>query len=109
MFAAIGGCVADHRPGPASWIEFDAVPNLLSTCDSTLTSWAVSRRDTGQSGSAACEQPILFVDLTPSTTYTFDVFGYTGADLCWRGACVVTALVGGTIVDCSSHITDLCP
>ncbi|MDP9033987.1 MAG: hypothetical protein M3O50_04215 [Myxococcota bacterium] len=109
MFAvAATGCSSD-RAGPRSWIQFDAVPNLLNLCDATLTVWTVKERETGQSGTASCSQPIVFDGLAPGTIHTFDIFGYTNTELCWRGACVVRALVGPTLVDCSAHIVDLCP
>ena len=106
------GCVVDHTdapPGPTE-IEFGEVLNLGAACDTPLTSWTVVRRDTGDSGTAGCEQPVLFVtDITPGAEYTFDITGYAGQTLCFQGSCTVTAIGGATeMADCSGQIAHLC-
>ena len=106
LVTACGG--GDNLP-PVARIEFQAVPNVVDTCARSLTSWTVSARETGATGTADCERSILFVHLSPYATYTFDIEGYSGAKLCWEGTCKVAALPGTTLPDCSGHIDDLCP
>jgi hypothetical protein len=108
-FGALSGCVVDNRHAADTQIEFQETDNLGEYCNGPLTSWTVSSHDAQEEGSAGCEQPVLFTNLTPGTTYSFDVTGYAGNRLCWQGSCSVTA-VGGTTTyaDCSTSIQHLC-
>jgi hypothetical protein len=65
-------------------------------------------RETGDTATANCDQSILFVKLYPYVTYTFDLVGYSNTGLCWESACVVEALPGTSLPDCSAQQTDLC-
>jgi hypothetical protein len=106
----LGGCIVENNSPPADTeIEFSEVQNLGYTCGGPLTSWTVANRETKEQASAACQQPILFQHLSPNATYTFDISGFSGSQLCWQGSCQVVA-VGGTqtLADCSSSITHLC-
>lgn len=122
MFSIVGGvalalgaagCFVEHHydppPGPTE-IEFGEVRNLGYTCGGPLASWTVANRETGDHGSATCEQPVLFTNLAPGATYTFDIQGFdVNQRLCWQGACSVTAI--GRITseaDCSGEIVHLC-
>jgi hypothetical protein len=104
----LASCGAADRSPPIARIEFGAVPNLVETCTKPLTSWTVSMRETGDTGTANCGQSVLFVKLYPYATYTFDLVGYSGTALCWESACVVQALPGTALPDCSAHQSDLC-
>ncbi len=113
-FAAMGaGCIVEHDHsapyyGPPN-VQFDPVRNLDAYCSSGMTSWTVTNRETGDTGTARCEEPITFTDLYPNASYTFDVTGYAGQRLCWQGACGVSTLGSGTaFADCSAEIAHLC-
>jgi len=108
--AASAGCVVEHDhpyySGPTE-IQFGQARNLGSTCP-TVTSWTVTNRETGDSGSSECE-PIIFTNLAPGASYTFDVTGYIGSRICWQGACGVSTIPGGiAYADCSAEIEHLC-
>jgi hypothetical protein len=112
--ALVSGCfVEEHRPPPAppaeTRIELDEVTNLGYACGGPMTAWTVSNRETGDSGTAGCEQPVLFVGLAPNASYTFDIQGYAGSKLCWSGTCgAVAAGYQTSFVDCSGQIQHLC-
>jgi hypothetical protein len=106
--SVLASCGEADRSLPITRIEFRAVPNLVDTCAKPLTSWTVSMRETGDTGTADCGQSILFVKLYPYATYTFDLVGYSNTAFCWESACVVQALPGTTLPDCSAHQSDLC-
>jgi hypothetical protein len=104
------GCVVEHdHPyyGPTE-IQFDEVRNLGATCAS-VTGWTVTNRETGNSGTAGCEQPVIFTNLAPNTSYTFDITGSNGSRVCWQGSCAVTTVPGEiAYADCSAEIQHLC-
>jgi hypothetical protein len=111
--AALSGCIVDHHdaPPPAdTTIEFQEVRNIGYICGSGAQfSWTVHARETGDVGTAGCQQPIDFVGYVPGTTYTFDVTGTNGSQVCWQGSCTVFAEdVEVTEADCSGQITHLC-
>jgi hypothetical protein len=105
-------CVVEHDSAPyygPTEIQFGEVRNLNETCASGLTSWTVSNRETGDSGTAYCEQPIIFTNLAPNASYTFDITGSIGSRLCWQGSCGVTTIPGQiAYADCSAEIQHLC-
>ena len=113
-FAAVSlsACILEEHhssPPPDTQLQLDEVTNLGYACGGPLTSWTVTNRQTGDSGTAGCEQPVLFVNLTPGATYTFDVVGYDGQKLCWQGTCDAVAPGNTTsLVDCSGQIEHLC-
>lgn len=111
---ATSGCFVEHHydpppPGPTE-IDFGEVRNLGYQCGGPLASWTVTNRETKDNGSATCQQPILFTNLAPGATYTFDIQGFdVNQRLCWQGACSVTAIGGTTSeADCSAEIVHLC-
>lgn len=111
--AAISGCIVEDRrvaPAPAGTrIAFEEVRNLGATCGGPLTGWTVWNRQTGDQGTAGCEQPIFFDSVVPGQTYSFDVVGYSGQKVCWQGACDVYVPGNGiTIADCSGQIAHMC-
>lgn len=109
---ALVGCIIEtHSTGsPAGTrIEFGEVRNLGYLCGGPLTQWTVTNRELRTAGTAGCEQPVLFTDLTPGAVYTFDIEGWSGSRLCWTGACAVRATGGTTtFADCSAEIEHLC-
>jgi hypothetical protein len=110
--ALLAACVEGRHSGPAladTGLEFQELTNLGYACGGPLTSWTVTDRQTSDQGTAGCEQPVLFVGLTPNTTYTFDIQGYAGEALCWKGTCdAVAQAYTTTLVDCSAQIEHLC-
>src|SRR5579859_4292419 len=100
--AAMTGCIVENHSAPADTeIEFQELTNLGYGCGGPLTSWTVSARETGDQGTAGCEQPVLFERLTPNAGYTFDIQGFSGQRLCWQGSCQVTAAPNTTtFADC---------
>jgi hypothetical protein len=104
--------VEEHRAPPVpqeTQLELDEATNLGYACGGPLTSWTVTNRQTGDTGTAGCEQPVLFVGLSPGATYTFDIVGYSGQKLCWQGTCDAVAPGNTTsLVDCSHQIEHLC-
>ena len=105
------GCIVDnsHSTPADTQIEFQETDNIGLTCSSPLTTWTVTNRETNEVGTAGCEQPVLFVNLTPGAVYTFDISGLAGTKECWKGSCQVTAASGiTTLADCSSAIERLC-
>jgi len=111
--AALGtACIIEHdHDGPGrTEIEFDEVRNLGYYCGGPLTSWTVSNRETGDQGTAGCEQPVLFTDLAPFASYTFDITGQSGSRTCWAGSCSVSTGRSGSVslADCSGQIDHLC-
>lgn len=110
-FAAVAptACVVEHDAPPPTEIEFGEVTNLGEHCGGPLSSWTVSCRETADTGTAGCEQPVLFTNLTGGAVYTFDVAGHSGDRACWQGTCTVQAVAGATVhADCASQITHLC-
>ncbi len=112
--AAGSGCIVEdhHREivGPIGTdIEFAELRNLGYPCGGPLTEWTVQNRQTGDKGTAGCEQSIFFESIAPGHTYTFDVAGYRGQELCWQGSCdVLVPSTGRTVADCSGQISHLC-
>ncbi len=108
LLGCASGCVVENHKADTQ-VEFQETDNIGQTCGGPLSSWTVVNRETSDQGTAGCEQPVLFVNLTPGATYTFDVTGYSGNKVCWEGSCEVTALSGTTTyADCSSSIAHLC-
>jgi hypothetical protein len=111
-FSLTACIIEEHHSAPPAVdteLQLDEVTNLGYACGGPLTSWTVTNRQTGDNGTANCEQPVLFVDLTPGTTYTFDIVGYSGDKLCWQGTCDAVAPGYTTsLVDCSQQIEHLC-
>lgn len=103
-----GGCVVE-QPAQGTEIELQEMDNLGYRCGGPLTSWTVTARETREQATAGCEQPVLFVDLQPNRTYTFDIEGYAGKDLCWQGSCQVFAEGGHrTLAQCATAVRPLC-
>ncbi len=106
------GCIVNSTSSGSSYdteIEFQESINLGASCASPLTSWTVTNRDTGETGTASCEQPVRFVDLAGGRVYTFDIAGRAGNRLCFQGSCAVRASSGSLIqADCSRSIDRLC-
>jgi hypothetical protein len=112
---SLAACIIEERhsspaPGPVDTrLELDEGTNFGYVCGGPLTSWTVTNRQTGDSGTALCEQPVLFVGLTPGAGYTFDIVAYSGQRLCWQGTCDAIAPGHTTsLVDCSGQIQHLC-
>jgi hypothetical protein len=106
---ALGGCVVENNHPADTRIEFEETQTLGAYCGGPLSSWSVTNRETQEQGTAGCEQPVLFVSLTPGATYTFDIVGYSGNKVCWQGSCSVTAAAGTTsYADCSNSVAHLC-
>ncbi len=108
--AAGSACMVESSPqrGPSN-VQFDETTTLGYFCGDPLTSWNVANRQTGEEGTAGCEQPVLFLDLQPDAVYTFDIRGYRNDELCWQGSCeVVTASSGTVYPSCARFITHLC-
>lgn len=102
------GCIVENHPADTR-VEFEETTNIGQYCGGPFASWTIVNRETGDQGTAGCEQPVLFVNLTPGATYTFDVTGYAGNKVCWEGSCQVTAISGTTTnADCSHSIQSLC-
>jgi hypothetical protein len=110
--ALTAGCIVEHNTVPPAdtQIVFGELQNLGATCASGhLSTWTVTNRENGDSGTAGCEQPIVFQGLAPNTSYSFDIVGTWGNQTCWQGACAVYAYgETTTVADCSSAITHLC-
>lgn len=108
--ASVGAVTGCSSPPPANTeVEFEEVVNLGYSCGGPLTSWTVTARETGDNGTAGCEQPVLFPNLAPDAVYTFDIQGFNGQTLCWQGSCQVQAAgYTTTFADCSSAIVHLC-
>ncbi len=101
-------CVAANHKADTQ-VEFQETDNIGQACGGPLSSWTVVNRETNDQGTAGCEQPVLFVNLAPGATYTFDVTGYAGSKVCWEGSCQVTAVSGATTyADCASSVAHLC-
>lgn len=106
--AGASGCIVENHRADTR-VEFQETDNIGQYCNGPLSSWTVVNRETSDQGTAGCEQPVLFVNLTPGATYTFDVTGYSGSKVCWEGSCEVTAISGTTTyADCSSSVAHLC-
>jgi hypothetical protein len=110
----VSGCIVEeHHPYEAALdteIQFDQVQNTGSCGnDPAHFQWTVTNRQTGDQGTAQCAQPVLFQNLAPNATYTFDVTGYEGSKVCWQGSCNVDTRYGTlTYADCSGQIEHLC-
>jgi hypothetical protein len=106
---ALGGCVVEDHHDADTRIEFQETQTLGQSCGGPLSSWSVTNRETQEQGTAGCEQPVLFVSLTPGASYTFDIVGYSGNRICWQGSCSVIAAGGTTTyADCSNAVASLC-
>jgi len=92
LLACASGCVVENHRADETRIEFQETDNIGQYCGGPFSSWTIVNRETGDQGTAGCEQPVLFVNLTPGATYTFDITGYAGNKTCWEGSCQVTAI-----------------
>jgi hypothetical protein len=111
MVLASGCIVEDRHSSPTldTQISFDETMNIGACVDPAQFSWTVYNRQTRDQGTAGCSQSVLFRNLAPDTTYTFDVTGYLGSQVCWQGACNVDTRYGiVTYADCSAQIQRLC-
>jgi len=110
----VTGCIVEERhydppPGADTEIELEESVNIGQCGDASIFSWTATLRETGDSATATCSQPIVFQNLTPNVFYTIDVAGYQGSKLCWQGSCGVDTRYGVvTYADCSEQITHLC-
>jgi hypothetical protein len=107
---ALAACGGGHpAPGPTE-IQFGEVTNFGYACGGPLDHYTVSCRETQTAGTAGCQQPVLFTDLAPNATYTFDIQGFDASNnLCWQGSCSIVAEGGATtLADCSMNIQHLC-
>jgi len=104
------GCTVDPWSDDDPQIQFEETANIGYSCNQGAGfSWTVRARETGEEGTAGCQQPIRFEDLGANRDYTFDITGYLGQDVCWRGTCVVRARRSErTYADCSAQIQPLC-
>ncbi len=110
LVTAVAGCIVEQNntPPPDTEISFVETTNLGVGCGS-VTSWSVYLRELQQSGTGVCNDEIDFHTLAPNTTYTFDISGYEGSNLCWQGSCTVPTEYGvQTFGDCSGQIKSLC-
>jgi hypothetical protein len=106
---ALSGCVVEDSGPRETQIELREMDNLGYRCGGPMTSWTVTARETREQGTAGCEQPVLFVNLEPNRTYTFDIEGYSGKTLCWQGSCQIFAEGGHTtLAQCASQVRQLC-
>lgn len=107
---AASGCIVQHDYTPPADTEISFVETqLLPYGCGTVTSWSVYLRELQQSGTGVCNDEVDFHDLSPNTTYTFDISGYQGQTLCWQGSCTVPTEYGvQTFGDCSAQIKSLC-
>ncbi len=106
----LAACIVEQSPAPPpdTAIGFDEQLNFKTGCG-TLTSWTVTLREEQSTVTGGCNDQILFHQLAPATTYTFDLLGYAGNNLCWQGACTVPSQAGlVTYGDCSGQIEFLC-
>ena len=105
-------CVIETRPAPPppdTEIGFDPLMNLGQSCGGQLTSWQVTLVDDGTTLGGSCAYRPVFGALAPSTPYTFEVVGYSGAQVCWQGSCSVPSAWGTlTWGDCSLEVQHLC-
>jgi hypothetical protein len=107
------GCIVQHdnysAPPPDTEISFVETQLFGGAGCGTVTSWSVDLRELGQSQTGGCEDEIDFHSLDANTTYTFDISGYEGQNLCWQGSCTVPTEYGvQTYGDCSAQIKSLC-
>jgi hypothetical protein len=105
------GCVVEehHAPPPDTEIGFDPVMNLGQACGDQLTSWAVTLLADGTTLAGSCGYRPIFGGLAPNATYSFEIVGYSGAQVCWQGSCAVETAWGTlTYGDCSQAIDHLC-
>jgi hypothetical protein len=108
--AGASGCIVQHDnpPPPDTEISFVETQLFPAGCG-TVTSWSVHLRELDQNGTGVCNDEIDFDGLADSTTYTFDINGYEGSNLCWQGRCTVPTEYGvQTFGDCSAQIKSLC-
>jgi hypothetical protein len=115
LFAwTLPGCIVEESappppPPPDTEIGFDPVTNFGEACGGQLTSWQATDRNDSWAQTASCNEQIVFTGLTPGASYSFDILGYSGNELCWQGACSVGTEQGIlTFGDCSKRITYLC-
>ena len=113
LLVGVSGCVVEDRHPQETLdteIQFDQVQNTGSCGpDPAHFQWTVTNRQTGDQGTALCAQPVLFQNLAPNATYTFDVSGYEVGKVCWQGSCNVDTRYGIlTYADCSAQIEHLC-
>ncbi|WP_394838285.1 hypothetical protein LVJ94_15380 [Pendulispora rubella] len=103
------GCTVDGWYDETE-IQFEETTNIGYSCSQGPGfSWTVRARETGEQATAGCQQPIRFEDMRGGRTYTFDITGYLGQDVCWRGACTVRARSSErTYADCSAQIQSYC-
>jgi hypothetical protein len=112
VFCGMTACIVEEHPAPPpdTEIGFDPVTNLGQGCSGRLTSWQVTNRsDATNPQTGLCGDTIIFGGLVPNERYTFDILGYSGAQLCWQGACEVPTEYGIlTWGDCHQSIQYLC-
>ncbi|WP_394848830.1 hypothetical protein LZC95_15415 [Pendulispora brunnea] len=103
------GCTVDPWQDEPE-IQFEETTNIGYRCSQGPGfSWTVRAWETGEQATAGCQQPIRFENLNGGYTYTFDITGYLGQDVCWRGTCTVRARsYGRTYADCSAQIQSYC-
>jgi hypothetical protein len=105
------GCVIEAHPAPPpdSEVGFDSAMNLGQSCGADLTSWQVTLLESGTTLGGSCAYRPIFGGLAPNTPYTFDIVGYSGPQICWRGTCSVPTAWGTlTWGECFAEVQHLC-
>jgi hypothetical protein len=98
-----------HPPPPDTEVGFDPVMNLGQACGAQLTSWSVTLQADGTTLEGGCGYRPVFGGLAPNATYSFEITGYSGPQVCWHGTCAVDTAFGTlTYGDCSQAIDHLC-
>jgi hypothetical protein len=112
LAVASSACVVEESPPPPpppdTEIGFNEIQNFGVGCG-TVTSWSVTMRELGTTSQGGCGDEVVFGALAPGATYTFDLSGYAGGQLCFTGSCAVPTEGGiRTYGDCSAQIQHLC-
>jgi hypothetical protein len=89
-------------------IVFEYARNVNQTCSVRDDTWRVAARELGEEGTATCSEDIVFRDLAPGSSFTFDIEGYQNGQLCAQGSCIVTVESGTNAADCSREMQYFC-
>jgi hypothetical protein len=102
LVLAASGCIvtsSPREPPPDTEIGFQTFNNFISPtgagCDSGLSNWSITNRETGENQTGDCTTEALFTGLAADTSYDFDIVGYaSGNTICWQGACAISTQGG---------------
>ncbi len=89
-------------------IVFEYLRNVSQTCGARSDTWRVVARELGEEATASCSEDIVFRDLIPGSSVTFDIEGYQNGQLCAQGSCVVSVEAGSNAADCAREMQYLC-